>query len=504
MSENEYKNKPDGEGKEGNDEGIKKEAYEYKSDYTREFDAKQDKPDEQRDISSSWKERSQGAGREEDCGYRNVYKSNSPRGYYRSGDGYQKESMDIGVRGYSGPVESQYKQRHDQDDQRKGADRGFKIFLGISGVLALIVVAVMSSLVLISVKDGKLAFLSEQKDPSSTVVGVNPDGPTLDTKDHTETEGAMTAELVYKKSAPSVVGVLTYNPSAGLISSSAAQGSGIIMSKDGYVITNAHVIGNTNKNKITVVLSQGEECQGSIVGYDTRTDIAVLKINAKAELTPAEFGNSDQLAVGSWVLALGNPGGLEFSNSLTRGIVSAINRSVGSTNSLVKYIQTDAPINPGNSGGMLANMYGQVIGVNTAKITDYEGMGFAIPINTVKTVVDDIIKKGYVSGRVRMGVTVRPLSAYEAQVNGVPQGLLVMDINKDSEAFTNGLSVNDIITKIDGTTTIATAALYNELSKHKPGDIVTLTLYRLASKAAQWTTVDIQVTLIEDKGEAVQ
>ena len=271
------------------------------------------------------------------------------------------------------------------------------------------------------------------------------------------------------------------------------------MSSDGYIITNAHVIGNSNKYTVTVVTSEEEEYSAKVVGFDTRTDLAVLKIDATS-LSAAEFGNSDQLQVGEWVLALGNPGGLEFSNSLTRGLVSAVNRSVSSSSSQVKYIQTDAAINPGNSGGALLNMYGQVVGINSAKITDYEGMGFSIPINTVKTVVDDIIQKGYVSGRVKLGVSIRPLSVYEAQLNDVPQGLLVSEINADSAAAAGGMAIGDIITKIDNVATSNTSALYTELSKHKPGDVVSITVYRLSATNRQYAPIDLKITLAEDKG----
>ena len=204
------------------------------------------------------------------------------------------------------------------------------------------------------------------------------------------------------------------------------------------------------------------------------------------------------MQIGEWVLALGNPGGLEFSNSLTRGLISAVNRTVGASSHQVKYIQTDAAINPGNSGGALLNMHGQVIGINSAKITDFEGMGFSIPINTAKMVIDDIIQKGYVSGRVKLGISVRPLSAYEAQLNDVPQGLLISEMSSDTNA---GLIVGDIIVKIDGISTPHTSSLYNELSKHKPGDVVNITVYRLSHILRQYNSIDIKVKLIEDKGQ---
>ena len=219
-------------------------------------------------------------------------------------------------------------------------------------------------------------------------------------------------------------------------------------------------------------------------------------------MPPATFGNSDQLAVGDWVLAIGNPGGLDFSSSLTRGIVSAVNRTVG-TDTTVKYIQTDAAINPGNSGGALLNMYGQVIGINTAKIKDtaYEGMAFSIPINTAKTIVDDLIKNGYVTGRMRLGMSVRMLSEYEAQMHGVPVGLLIAEITADSDLINQGVQVEDIITKVNGKDITSLNVLYEELEKCKPGDTVNLTIYRMESRTGQGKTFSVDVKVTEDKGQ---
>lgn len=378
-------------------------------------------------------------------------------------------------------------------------DRGVKTFLIISTAIFTLCVVLSLSLLTASYLNKHKGSLPWESSVEKTASTVNSEGPTLQTVDYTETEGTMTAEQIYQKLAPSIVGIVTYNPSQGLISSSTGQGSGIIMSNDGYIITNAHVIGNTNKYNVTVVTGDKKEYTAKVVGYDTRTDVAVLKIEA-SDLTAAEFGNSDQLNVGAWVLAIGNPGGLEFSNTLTRGLVSAVNRSIGASNSPVKYIQTDAAINPGNSGGALLNMYGQVIGVNSAKASEYEGIGFAIPINTVKTVVDDIIKRGYVSGRAKLGITVRPLSVFEAQANDVPQGVLVAEINDESQASAGGLKPGDIIIKMDGENIRTTTALYGQLEKHSPGDKVGITVYRLSPTGNEGSTHDLQVTLIEDKG----
>lgn len=386
---------------------------------------------------------------------------------------------------------------NEEKNKKPKMDKGLKVFLWTFGVIVgLAVLFLLSAITASYLKNNNINLFSSQGSQ------VSDNTPTLNTKDRTEDENAMSAQEVYAKVAPSIVGIVTYNPSKGLISSGAGQGSGIIMTEDGYIITNAHVIGNSNKYNVTVVIDN-KEYQAKVVGFDVRTDLAVVKIDANG-LSPATFGNSDQLAVGEWVLAIGNPGGLEFSNSLTRGLVSALNRSLKSENSSVnsssKFIQTDAAINPGNSGGALVNMYGQVIGINTAKVKDFEGMGFAIPINTAKSVVDDIINKGYVSGRVKLGISVRPVSAYEAHINDVPQGILILEINEGSNLISQGVKVGDIITKMDGVSTTNTSDLYGELNKHKAGDTVNLTLYRQSALSGQSTTLDVKVTLQEDKG----
>lgn len=378
--------------------------------------------------------------------------------------------------------------------KRKKMDKGLKVFLWIMGTIAVLAMLFVFSALAASYIKNKNFDIFSQFDSSQ-----NDGTATLDLVDKTETEGTMTAEAIYKKVAPSIVGVITYNPGQGLISSGIG-GTGIIMKSDGYIITNAHVVGNSNKLNVTVIIDK-KEYPAKVVGLDTRTDLAVLKIDAQG-LTAAQFGNSEELNVGEWVLAIGNPGGgIELSNSLTRGIVSALNRSLGSENDdPVKYIQTDAPINPGNSGGALVNMYGQVVGINRTKIKGYEALGFAIPINTAKTVVDDIIKNGYVSGRVKIGVTVRAISAYEAQAENVPQGVLIIEIGKESSLYQQNIQSGDIITKIDNATVKSTSDLYGELSKHSPGDVVTLTVYRMSPLNRDGSTFDVKVTLIEDKG----
>ena len=236
------------------------------------------------------------------------------------------------------------------------------------------------------------------------------------------------SDYAFDKVSNSVVGVMCYLDSDH--ESLASQGSGTIFTKDGYVITNSHVIGNSKTlYSIQIVTADGKEYKAGVVGFDSRTDIAVLKMDGAENLTPAVFGDSDEVTVGEDMIVVGNPGGINFQNSMTKGIVSALDRDA-SNKSLVKYIQTDAAINPGNSGGPAVNMYGQVIGIACSKIADvdFEGMCFAIPTRTVKTIADSLVKNGYVENRVKVGITGNALSASEATGYGVPQGILVKQV----------------------------------------------------------------------------
>lgn len=303
-----------------------------------------------------------------------------------------------------------------------------------------------------------------------------------------------TADYAYNKASNSVVGVLCYAGEATDSTSCDSQGSGIIITSDGYVITNAHVVGNSKTTySIKVVTADGKEYTAGVVGIDSRTDIAVLKMDDAKDLTAATFGNSDEVELGEDIIVIGNPGGLDFQNSLTKGIVSAINRETSST-SLVKYIQTDAAINPGNSGGPIVNLYGQVIGIATSKIVSekYEGMGFAIPSVTAKEIVDSLMKYSYVDGRVKIGITGQSVTSSVSSEYGLPQGILVAEISADGPCANSGLMVEDIITEIDGQAVTTFSQVYEILENHKEGDKVTLTYYRYSSNTYGETDITLQ------------
>lgn len=314
-----------------------------------------------------------------------------------------------------------------------------------------------------------------------------------------KTNNSYTSAKASEKVSDSVVGILCYSddvPDQADTKTASSQGSGIIFSQDGYVITNAHVIGNSKTAyAIRVVTSDGKVYKAGVVGYDSRTDIAVLKMDDAKGLTPATFGDSSQLEVGQDIIVVGNPGGLDYQNTTTKGVISALDRKL-STSSLTKYIQTDAAINPGNSGGPLVNYYGQVVGITTSKIVSetYEGMGFAIPSQTVKSIVDTLVKNGYVEGRVKIGISGIAVTSDQASNYNIPQGIYVQSIVSGGPCDGTSLEEGDIITEVDGETITSFADVYAILETHKPGDKIKVKYYSSSSGDGE-----VEITLQEDK-----
>ncbi len=306
------------------------------------------------------------------------------------------------------------------------------------------------------------------------------------------------AEAVATKCTDSVVGIRTTTSVMSFFGGSQEQsgnGSGVIYTADGYIITNYHVIGDAVKSsnsKIDVFIGndKSKSYPATVVGYNISCDLAVIKINASG-LTPIELGDSDQLNVGQYVVTIGAPGGLEFMGSVTYGIISGINRTV-STNSSLKLIQTDAAINPGNSGGALLDAQGKLIGINSSKIAsvEFEGMGFAIPANTVKEKCDKIIsKKG--DSQAYFGVSIS--STYTSEVlafYGYPAGAVVSSVASGSPADSAGIKRGDIITEFNGVNISEYTVLGDALYDCESGDTVAVTVYR----AGKYYTVDIKLT----------
>lgn len=341
---------------------------------------------------------------------------------------------------------------------------------------------------------------SEEELPPLPEVDVTPNSEGIQIQEKPGGE-ALDAQGVYNKVAPSTVTVtVRRDPDSEKPDST---GTGIIATADGYIITNAHVVLHSKSVYVKVTTYDGQEYDAVVVGSDRTTDLAVIKTNDHG-FTPAEFGDAGALSIGEWVLAIGNPGGERFSSSLTRGIISGLDREVGeySENGMT-YIQTDAAINPGNSGGPLVNMYGQVVGINSSKIMTegYEGMGFAIPVSTAKDIIDQLLTGGYVEGRVRLGIMGREIDGTMAMIYGLPQGFMISELPEDSAFAGTGAQVGDVITAIDGNEVTSLSEISNLLLRYSPGDQVTVTLFRQNDSGVGGEEIDVTITLLEDRGE---
>ena len=387
----------------------------------------------------------------------------------------------------------------------KKKNKGLRVFLAILCAIALVVVSGFGVYgMYVALTGDTLQAPSGPQDiggalPPSASNSV----PDLSTSDKPlvsaggNSDGTMTNQQIFKKCSPSVVGVVGYMNSTTVFAGQASEGSGIIMTEDGYILTNAHVVSDPAISYVEVVLPDGENHRATIVGLDTQTDIAVLKVEATG-LEYAEFGNSDQLEVGERVIAIGNPGGLRFASTLTVGYVSALNRTItaGDAGYSMECIQTDAAINPGNSGGALINEFGQVVGVNSAKYNDssFEGMGFAIPINTALPIAQDLIKNGKVTGRAMLGITATVVSPSVAEYSGIPLGLQIMEVKPGTDIATKDVRVNDIITHINGSPIYSFDATASILNDYNPGDTVTITVFRRDSRGKD-TTFNLDIVL---------
>ena len=308
-----------------------------------------------------------------------------------------------------------------------------------------------------------------------------------------DTGKEMTAAEVYAANVNSTVGITTSITTNywGFQTTSAVAGSGFILTEDGYILTNYHVV--ENSSSITVAMYNGDTYDATLIGYDESNDVAVLKVDAEG-LSPVVLGDSDNLNVGDSVVAIGNPLG-ELTFSLTSGTVSALDREVTMSSGIsMELIQTDCAINSGNSGGALFNMHGEVVGITNAKYSGSSGSGasidniaFAIPINDVYGIVTSIIEKGYIE-KPYIGVSVLDVSD-ETQKYGLPKGASVQTVTDDGPAKAAGLQVNDIITKVDDTEIDGSSDLVKAIGQCEPGQEITLTVYR------QGQTLELKVTV---------
>ena len=301
--------------------------------------------------------------------------------------------------------------------------------------------------------------------------------------------GALSLQEIYRRCIGSVVSIVTVTPSGK------ASGTGIVMSEDGYVITNHHVI--ESAQAVSVLTADSREYTASIIGSDETSDLAVLKIEAEG-LQAAEFGDSSVLQVGDSVAAIGDPLGTALRGTMTDGIVSAINRDLTVNDRTMSLIQTNAALNNGNSGGPLINCYGQVIGINTVKMSSYysasatvEGLGFAIPISVAKPIIDELIENGYVAGRPAIGISGDSLPSYYRTYYRLPDGVYVTSVNEGSDAKAKGIREGDIVTAINGEKICSIDELNTVKNQYAAGDEVTLTIYRSG------TYYEVTVTLVD-------
>ena len=308
--------------------------------------------------------------------------------------------------------------------------------------------------------------------------------------ENTPQQQGLSLQEIYEKNISSVVSIICHTKGGS------STGTGVILSTQGYIVTNAHVV--ENAQAVTIQLTDDRTYQASLVGSDKISDLAVLYISAE-NLTPAVFGDSSSLRVGDTVTAIGDPLGVKFRGSFTDGIISAINRDVAMEGRTMSLIQTNAALNSGNSGGPLINCYGQVIGINTMKIGAFtdsagvEGLGFAIPSITVKDIVDQIIDKGYVSGRPTLGITGDSLSTFYQYYYRLPAGLYITEVENGSYAEYYGIEPGDILLAVDDTRITDMDGLNTFLYNHQVGDVVKAVIYRGGQQYS------VELTLTENK-----
>ncbi len=427
---------------------------------------------------------------------------------------YQSQNTTTGANPNTAHTDGPYSEvNYYPPGQEPGAKKKSTAKKVFNGVVALLCVAAIGTTSIVGynlitggndddssvVSSDKTSSKSSDSDSDSDAnvqqTAANKDYPTLEQL--AAPDDALSIPDIVTKVSPSVVGI------SCKLSNGTATGTGIVMSEDGYIVTNAHVV--EDALSISVVLpdsyktSDDEdddslEYTATLVGTDTQTDIAVVKIE-KTGLTAAEFGKSSELQVGELAVVIGNPLGFELAGSTTVGIISALNRELTIEDRTMNLIQTDASINSGNSGGPLINAYGQVIGITSAKIasTYGEGLGFAIPIDEAIPVVNDLMEYGYVKGRPMTGITGQDISELYAKYYDIPQGFIVRAVTEGSGADKAGIEVGDIVIGINGEL-IESIEEFNEIKEDfQAGDTIKVSIYR------DDEIKDVEVTLDESK-----
>lgn len=341
-------------------------------------------------------------------------------------------------------------------------------------IIVAIICSVLSSLLTVVVvnKTGILNGTSNSQGTSSQIV-INDDGKTTNVY-----------QAVSKKALPSVVGITTTTVSSdnffSMPTESTGVGTGIIVDSNGYILTNSHVISDGQARTVNVLFSDGSTVDGNVAWYDSQLDLAIVKVE-KTGLTAAELGDSDKVSIGDISIAIGNPYGLDLASTVTQGIISGLDRTISTEETtMTGLIQTDASINAGNSGGPLLNESGQVIGINTAKASEGEGLGFSIPINTAKPIIESVIEKGSYE-KVTLGIKGTDAETYAKYTNqqlSSESGVYVSEVISGSAAEKAGIKSGDIITKIDDVDLSVMSDLTKQLYNYTTGDKAQITVNR--------------------------
>lgn len=340
--------------------------------------------------------------------------------------------------------------------------------IGLIVLVAVISSILGSSITLFALKDN----IGSNKESSNIVV-------------NEETKSQNVYQAVAKKATPSVVGITTTSVSSdnmfAIPQETQGVGTGIIVDSNGYILTNSHVVSDGDATNVNVLFSDGSDIDGKVIWFDSQMDLAMVKVD-KTGLTAAELGNSDDVEVGDISIAIGNPLGLDLQKSVTQGIISGLDRTISTSQStnMTGLIQTDASINSGNSGGPLLNEKGQVIGINTAKASQGEGLGFAIPINTAKNIIDKVIKDGNYE-KVTLGIKGTDLETYEQAVGQDltgDSGVYVVEVTSGSAAEKAKMAAGDIIIKVGDSEITSMNDLNKALYEYSSGDKAEITVLR--------------------------
>lgn len=378
---------------------------------------------------------------------------------------------------------------------KKKKKTGMKKYVAAATAAAVLNMAILGGIFYVGYNMGSLKKSGIAKNSVVQSMNESKGASTSGAKNAVENGQELSTVEISKKVGPAVVGITSQIQSGmsifGTTTTSEGSGSGIIISSDGYIVTNNHVIDGATK--VTVTLNTGSVYDAKIIGKDEKTDLAVIKIESKEDLTVAELGDSTALEVGEKAVAIGNPLGMEFFGSTTQGIISAVNRTITVENRTMNVIQTDAAINSGNSGGALVNSYGKVIGINAVKISSssVEGMGFAIPISEAMPVISDLMQYGYVKGRPVIGISSRDVTEYMSARQGWPRGVQVMSVQQGSGAEVAGLEQGDIITKADGKEVKSTDELNKIKDSHKPGEFINVEVYKYSTGLTQKASIKL-------------